>query len=166
MAYKHLSSVECISIEKRGFIPNRYYVYVLIVEWSDGDKHPIYRKYSSFYDFEKMLHDRIGHKSSIPELPAMNILQKAFKIEKNHISEINEFCMSILRLSEDIVRSVVVSSFFEAWATDFPMEDSSVENRLPAKKKDAKKKLPVDSSNKNSSILQTMTFKYKCTSAL
>ena len=27
-------------------------MYVLIVEWSDGEKYPIYRKYSSFYDFE------------------------------------------------------------------------------------------------------------------
>ena len=25
---------------------------MLIVEWSDGEKYPIYRKYSSFYDFE------------------------------------------------------------------------------------------------------------------
>ena len=24
---------------------------------------------------------------------AMNVLQKAFKIEKNHVHEINEFCM-------------------------------------------------------------------------
>ncbi|XP_067934856.1 uncharacterized protein [Watersipora subatra] len=132
----NLSSVECISIERRGFRPNRYYVYVVIVTWNNGDKHPIYRKYSSFYDFERMLREKHGN-VGIPELPPMNVLEKAFRIEKNHVTKINEFCQKVIALPDAIVNSHSVIAFFEAWSSDY--STCEVDERIPWKKDDKKK---------------------------
>lgn len=47
---KHVCGVEILDVQKRR-LPSKHYVYVIEVEWSDGSKITIYRRYSAFFEF-------------------------------------------------------------------------------------------------------------------
>lgn len=47
----------------------------------------------------------------LSDVSAMNVLQKAFKIEKNHVTDINEFCMvSSLGISDNVILNQLLYS--------------------------------------------------------
>ncbi|XP_074642235.1 uncharacterized protein LOC141899697 isoform X2 [Tubulanus polymorphus] len=124
---RRVVDVVCISLEKRT-CPTSHYVYILSVSWSDGVKHPIYRKFSSFFDFLALIKeefkDILKSRTDIilPELPTISFFGRNWvgkETANKRATMIEEFCKKIIELPEDISSRISVTSFFETWDSDF-----------------------------------------------
>ena len=93
-------------------------VYVLIVEWNNKQKYPIYRRYSSFYDFE------VSHSQAVSELP--HTCTKAFWCQ-GHLQQISYvWTRSLSRL----LRSAMWNSFVLYFRIFIYCDGSCFENML------------------------------------
>ncbi|XP_013417761.1 SH3 and PX domain-containing protein 2A isoform X4 [Lingula anatina] len=125
---RRIDRIECIQVEKRSY-PQKHHVYVLQVIWSDGEKYPIYRKYSQFFDLRAQMKEEHAD-ADIPELPGISLFLRGglfhdHVIEKKRKS-IEDFCQKILQLPQNLVKSSEFISFFEPWSTDLPQPDTKV----------------------------------------
>ncbi|XP_078278074.1 neutrophil cytosol factor 1 isoform X1 [Rhinoraja longicauda] len=124
MEEPYIRHLEVLGFEKR-FVPNQYYVYMLMVKWSDLSEKLIYRKFSEIYDFHKMLKElfpieagEIDSKArTLPHLPAPRWLE-GHKATENRQSTLSEYFQSLLNLPSKISRCQWIVSFLQVRPDD------------------------------------------------
>ncbi|XP_064619339.1 uncharacterized protein LOC135482839 isoform X2 [Lineus longissimus] len=118
-----IDNVICTSAEKRTY-PHKHYVYCLNVQWSDGEESVIYRKYSSFFDFQAQLRDELKTREdvTVPELPALRLFERENRVGKDTAEKrrrkIEDFCRQALSLPPEVICKPSVTFFFEQLPTD------------------------------------------------
>eukprot|EP00058_Branchiostoma_floridae_P018306 XP_002603795.1 hypothetical protein BRAFLDRAFT_86626 [Branchiostoma floridae] len=60
MPHRTILEVKVVDVEKRR-VPTKHYVYVIHVSWADGSNSVIYRRYSKFFDFQKLTLETFHH---------------------------------------------------------------------------------------------------------
>ncbi|XP_032901445.1 neutrophil cytosol factor 1 isoform X2 [Amblyraja radiata] len=136
----YIRHLEVLGFEKR-FVPNQYYVYMLMVKWSDLSEKLIYRKFSEIYDFHKMLKElfpieagEIDSKArTLPHLPAPRWLE-GHKATENRQSTLSDYFQSLLNLPPKISRCQWIVNFLQVRPDDvalpFPHATKKTETYL------------------------------------
>eukprot|EP00040_Diaphanoeca_grandis_P026507 m.148622 g.148622 ORF g.148622 m.148622 type:complete len:742 (-) comp30610_c0_seq1:242-2467(-) len=118
---RHVVEAKVIDVQKRR-APNKHYVYVLEITWSEGSKLVIYRRYSTFYDLHvSLMEDFVaasgvdGGKRIIPYLPGKKLIGRSqtHKVAEARSPLINEYVQSLVKLPQKLSRSPQVTNFFE-----------------------------------------------------
>uniref|UniRef100_A0A8C3A4T0 SH3 and PX domains 2B n=1 Tax=Cyclopterus lumpus TaxID=8103 RepID=A0A8C3A4T0_CYCLU len=88
--------------------PNKHYVYIIKVSWSDGSTENIYRRYSKFFDLQMELLDKFpvegGQKDPkrriIPFLPGKILFRRSHirDVAMKRLRPINEYCRALIQL--------------------------------------------------------------------
>uniref|UniRef100_A0AAX7T7C9 SH3 and PX domains 2B n=1 Tax=Astatotilapia calliptera TaxID=8154 RepID=A0AAX7T7C9_ASTCA len=88
--------------------PNKHYVYIIKVSWSDGSTEAIYRRYSKFFDLQMELLDKFpvegGQKDPkrriIPFLPGKILFRRSHirDVAMKRLRPINEYCRALIQL--------------------------------------------------------------------
>uniref|UniRef100_A0A3P8TUH3 SH3 and PX domains 2B n=1 Tax=Amphiprion percula TaxID=161767 RepID=A0A3P8TUH3_AMPPE len=88
--------------------PNKHYVYIIKVSWSDGSTEIIYRRYSKFFDLQMELLDKFpvegGQKDPkrriIPFLPGKILFRRSHirDVAMKRLRPINEYCRALIQL--------------------------------------------------------------------
>uniref|UniRef100_A0A3Q0RQJ7 SH3 and PX domains 2B n=1 Tax=Amphilophus citrinellus TaxID=61819 RepID=A0A3Q0RQJ7_AMPCI len=88
--------------------PNKHYVYIIKVSWSDGSTETIYRRYSKFFDLQMELLDKFpvegGQKDPkrriIPFLPGKILFRRSHirDVAMKRLRPINEYCRALIQL--------------------------------------------------------------------
>uniref|UniRef100_A0A673AHA8 SH3 and PX domains 2B n=1 Tax=Sphaeramia orbicularis TaxID=375764 RepID=A0A673AHA8_9TELE len=88
--------------------PNKHYVYIIKVSWSDGSTEVIYRRYSKFFDLQMELLDKFpvegGQKDPkrriIPFLPGKILFRRSHirDVAMKRLRPINEYCRALIQL--------------------------------------------------------------------
>ncbi|XP_067909348.1 SH3 and PX domain-containing protein 2A isoform X2 [Heterodontus francisci] len=109
-------------VEKRRN-PNKHYVYVIHVNWSDNTSNIIYRRYSKFFDLQMQLLDKFpvegGQKDPklrcIPFLPGKILFRRSHirDVAMKRLKPIDEYCRSLVRLPSLISQCDEVLWFFK-----------------------------------------------------
>uniref|UniRef100_A0A3Q3FS00 SH3 and PX domains 2B n=1 Tax=Labrus bergylta TaxID=56723 RepID=A0A3Q3FS00_9LABR len=96
--------------------PNKHYVYIIKVSWSDGSTEIIYRRYSKFFDLQMELLDKFpvegGQKDPkrriIPFLPGKILFRRSHirDVAMKRLRPINEYCRALIQLPVYISQSV------------------------------------------------------------
>ncbi|XP_041066458.1 SH3 and PX domain-containing protein 2A isoform X1 [Carcharodon carcharias] len=115
--------------------PNKHYVYVIQVNWSDNTSSIIYRRYSKFFDLQMQLLDKFpvegGQKDPklrcIPFLPGKILFRRSHvrDVAMKRLKPIDEYCRSLVRLPFLISQCDEVLRFFEPRPEDLnpPKDD-------------------------------------------
>ncbi|XP_069573937.1 SH3 and PX domain-containing protein 2B isoform X1 [Brachyistius frenatus] len=115
--------------------PNKHYVYIIKVSWSDGSTEIIYRRYSKFFDLQMELLDKFpvegGQKDPkrriIPFLPGKILFRRSHirDVAMKRLRPINEYCRALIQLPVYISQCEEVRVFFETRPEDLnpPKED-------------------------------------------
>ncbi|XP_045896523.1 SH3 and PX domain-containing protein 2B isoform X2 [Micropterus dolomieu] len=108
--------------------PNKHYVYIIKVSWSDGSTEIIYRRYSKFFDLQMELLDKFpvegGQKDPkrriIPFLPGKILFRRSHirDVAMKRLRPINEYCRSLIQLPVYISQCEEVRVFFETRPED------------------------------------------------
>ncbi|XP_030218337.1 SH3 and PX domain-containing protein 2B isoform X3 [Gadus morhua] len=108
--------------------PNKHYVYIIKVLWSDGSTETIYRRYSKFFDLQMELLDKFpvegGQKDPkrriIPFLPGKILFRRSHirDVAMKRLRPINEYCMALTQLPVYISQCEEVRVFFETRPED------------------------------------------------
>uniref|UniRef100_A0AAY5K6Y7 SH3 and PX domains 2B n=1 Tax=Esox lucius TaxID=8010 RepID=A0AAY5K6Y7_ESOLU len=88
--------------------PNKHYVYIIKVSWSDGSTEVIFRRYSKFFDLQMELLDKFpvegGQKDPkrriIPFLPGKILFRRSHirDVAMKRLRPINEYCRALIQL--------------------------------------------------------------------
>lgn len=108
--------------------PNKHYVYIIKVSWSDGSTETIYRRYSKFFDLQMELLDKFpvegGQKDPkrriIPFLPGKILFRRSHirDVAMKRLRPINEYCRALIQLPVYISQCEEVRIFFETRPED------------------------------------------------
>ncbi|XP_030010519.1 SH3 and PX domain-containing protein 2B isoform X2 [Sphaeramia orbicularis] len=108
--------------------PNKHYVYIIKVSWSDGSTEVIYRRYSKFFDLQMELLDKFpvegGQKDPkrriIPFLPGKILFRRSHirDVAMKRLRPINEYCRALIQLPVYISQCEEVRVFFETRPED------------------------------------------------
>ncbi|XP_072231172.1 SH3 and PX domain-containing protein 2B isoform X4 [Leuresthes tenuis] len=108
--------------------PNKHYVYIIKVFWSDGSTEIIYRRYSKFFDLQMELLDKFpvegGQKDPkrriIPFLPGKILFRRSHirDVAMKRLRPINEYCRALIQLPVYISQCEEVRVFFETRPED------------------------------------------------
>nr|XP_021324926.1 SH3 and PX domain-containing protein 2B isoform X2 [Danio rerio] len=117
--------------------PNKHYVYIIKVAWSDGSTEVIFRRYSKFFDLQMELLDKFpvegGQKDPkrriIPFLPGKILFRRSHirDVAMKRLKPINEYCRALIQLPVYISQCEEVRVFFETRPEDLnpPKEEPS-----------------------------------------
>ncbi|XP_023122404.2 SH3 and PX domain-containing protein 2B isoform X3 [Amphiprion ocellaris] len=117
--------------------PNKHYVYIIKVSWSDGSTEIIYRRYSKFFDLQMELLDKFpvegGQKDPkrriIPFLPGKILFRRSHirDVAMKRLRPINEYCRALIQLPVYISQCEEVRVFFETRPEDLnPPKDEPI----------------------------------------
>ncbi|KAJ4930050.1 hypothetical protein JOQ06_019065 [Pogonophryne albipinna] len=108
--------------------PNKHYVYIIKVSWSDGSTESIFRRYSKFFDLQMELLDKFpvegGQKDPkrriIPFLPGKILFRRSHirDVAMKRLRPINEYCRALIQLPVYISQCEEVRVFFETRPED------------------------------------------------
>ncbi|XP_016347703.1 SH3 and PX domain-containing protein 2B-like isoform X1 [Sinocyclocheilus anshuiensis] len=108
--------------------PNKHYVYIIKVAWSDGSTEIIFRRYSKFFDLQMELLDKFpvegGQKDPkrriIPFLPGKILFRRSHirDVAMKRLKPINEYCRALIQLPVYISQCEEVRVFFETRPED------------------------------------------------
>ncbi|XP_053297650.1 SH3 and PX domain-containing protein 2B isoform X1 [Pleuronectes platessa] len=108
--------------------PNKHYVYIIKVLWSDGSAENIFRRYSKFFDLQMELLDKFpvegGQKDPkrriIPFLPGKILFRRSHirDVAMKRLRPINEYCTALIQLPVYISQCEEVRVFFETRPED------------------------------------------------
>ncbi|CAJ1063507.1 SH3 and PX domain-containing protein 2B isoform X1 [Xyrichtys novacula] len=108
--------------------PNKHYVYIIKVSWSDGSTEIIFRRYSKFFDLQMELLDKFpvegGQKDPkrriIPFLPGKILFRRSHirDVAMKRLRPINEYCRALIQLPVYISQCEEVRVFFETRPED------------------------------------------------
>ncbi|XP_066573104.1 SH3 and PX domain-containing protein 2B isoform X2 [Amia ocellicauda] len=108
--------------------PNKHYVYIIKVSWSDGSTEIIFRRYSKFFDLQMELLDKFpvegGQKDPkqriIPFLPGKILFRRSHirDVAMKRLRPINEYCGALIQLPVYISQCEEVRLFFETRPED------------------------------------------------
>nr|XP_054766738.1 SH3 and PX domain-containing protein 2B-like [Lytechinus pictus] len=112
----------CVTdIEKRRE-PTKHYVYIIHVTWSDGSVNVVYRRYSSFFDFQNKLLSKFPEEAGannpssrcIPFLPGKKLFGRSHvrEVALKRLAPIDEYCQALVKLPGKISDSKEVIDFF------------------------------------------------------
>ncbi|XP_056140540.1 SH3 and PX domain-containing protein 2B isoform X2 [Lampris incognitus] len=116
--------------------PNKHYVYIIKVSWSDGSTEIIFRRYSKFFDLQMELLDKFpvegGQKDPkrriIPFLPGKILFRRSHirDVAMKRLRPINEYCRALIQLPVYISQCEEVRVFFETRPEDLnpPKEEA------------------------------------------
>ncbi|XP_055498983.1 SH3 and PX domain-containing protein 2B isoform X1 [Leucoraja erinacea] len=114
-------------VQKRR-IPNKHYVYIIQVNWSNGSTEVIYRRYSRFFNLQMQLLDTFpvegGQKDPkqryIPFLPGKILFRRSHirDVAVRRLKPIDEYCRALIRLPAHISQCDEVLQFFETRPED------------------------------------------------
>ncbi|XP_018111633.1 SH3 and PX domain-containing protein 2B isoform X3 [Xenopus laevis] len=125
--------------------PNKHYVYIIKVTWSNGTTEVIYRRYSKFFDLQMQILDKFpvegGQKDPkqriIPFLPGKILFRRSHirDVAVRRLIPIDEYCKALIRLPAYISQCDEVLQFFEARVEDFnpPKEEPIGRKKLEEK---------------------------------
>uniref|UniRef100_A0A3B3HQZ8 SH3 and PX domains 2B n=1 Tax=Oryzias latipes TaxID=8090 RepID=A0A3B3HQZ8_ORYLA len=107
MPRRTVQEVTVQDVQKRR-TPNKHYVYIIKVCWSDGSTETIYRRYSKFFDLQMELLDKFpvegGQKDPkrriIPFLPGKILFRRSHirDVAMKRLRPINEYCRALIQL--------------------------------------------------------------------
>uniref|UniRef100_A0A8C8A0I0 SH3 and PX domains 2B n=1 Tax=Oryzias sinensis TaxID=183150 RepID=A0A8C8A0I0_9TELE len=107
MPRRTVQEVTVQDVQKRR-TPNKHYVYIIKVSWSDGSTETIYRRYSKFFDLQMELLDKFpvegGQKDPkrriIPFLPGKILFRRSHirDVAMKRLRPINEYCRALIQL--------------------------------------------------------------------
>ncbi|XP_053320681.1 SH3 and PX domain-containing protein 2B [Spea bombifrons] len=132
----------CVQDVQKRRSPNKHYVYIIKVTWSNGTTEVIYRRYSKFFDLQMQLLDKFpvegGQKDPkqriIPFLPGKILFRRSHirDVAVRRLIPIDEYCKALIRLPPYISQCDDVLQFFEARFEDFnpPKEEPIGKKRL------------------------------------
>ncbi|KAL0994757.1 hypothetical protein UPYG_G00126790 [Umbra pygmaea] len=121
--------------------PNKHYVYIIKVSWSDGSTEVIFRRYSKFFDLQMELLDKFpvegGQKDPkrriIPFLPGKILFRRSHirDVAMKRLRPINEYCRALIQLPVYISQCEEVRVFFETRPEDLnpPKEEPIVKKK-------------------------------------
>uniref|UniRef100_A0A673HX77 SH3 and PX domains 2B n=1 Tax=Sinocyclocheilus rhinocerous TaxID=307959 RepID=A0A673HX77_9TELE len=135
--------------------PNKHYVYIIKVAWSDGSTEIIFRRYSKFFDLQMELLDKFpvegGQKDPkrriIPFLPGKILFRRSHirDVAMKRLKPINEYCRALIQLPVYISQCEEVRVFFETRPEDL---------NPPTEEPGGKKKSGGDSSSADPLLLE------------
>eukprot|EP00058_Branchiostoma_floridae_P022392 XP_002607882.1 hypothetical protein BRAFLDRAFT_213611 [Branchiostoma floridae] len=119
-----ITGVSLLGIEKR-YVPNKHYLYILSVKWSEGSEFIIYRRYSAFFQLHQKLSElfpietgAVSRKDqTIPPLPSKRRHYK-FKVADERMLTIDGYCRKVAIAEPKISEHEEVLSFFETLPED------------------------------------------------
>uniref|UniRef100_A0A8C8CZF8 SH3 and PX domain-containing protein 2B n=1 Tax=Oncorhynchus tshawytscha TaxID=74940 RepID=A0A8C8CZF8_ONCTS len=127
MARRTVHEVTVQDVQKRRN-PNKHYVYIIKVSWSDGSTEVIFRRYSKFFDLQMELLDKFpvegGQKDPkrrvIPFLPGKILFRRSHirDVAMKRLRPINEYCRALIQLPVYISQCEEVRVFFETRPED------------------------------------------------
>ncbi|XP_015205029.2 SH3 and PX domain-containing protein 2B isoform X1 [Lepisosteus oculatus] len=127
MPRRTIEEVTVQDVQKRRN-PNKHYVYIIKVSWSDGSTEIIYRRYSKFFDLQMELLDKFpvegGQKDPkqriIPFLPGKILFRRSHirDVAMKRLRPINEYCGALIQLPAYISQCEEVRLFFETRPED------------------------------------------------
>ncbi|XP_026228185.1 SH3 and PX domain-containing protein 2B isoform X1 [Anabas testudineus] len=127
MPRRTVQEVTVQDVQKRRS-PNKHYVYIIKVSWSDGSTEIIYRRYSKFFDLQMELLDKFpvegGQKDPkrriIPFLPGKILFRRSHirDVAMKRLGPINEYCRALIQLPVYISQCEEVRVFFETRPED------------------------------------------------
>nr|XP_056707164.1 SH3 and PX domain-containing protein 2B [Euleptes europaea] len=141
MPRKSILEVKVLDVQKRR-IPNKHYVYIIKVIWSNGSTEVIYRRYSKFFDLQMQLLDKFpmegGQKDPkqriIPFLPGKILFRRSHirDVAIKRLIPIDEYCKALIQLPPYISQCDEVLRFFETRPEDLnpPKEEPIGKKRL------------------------------------
>ncbi|XP_054073267.1 SH3 and PX domain-containing protein 2B isoform X3 [Rissa tridactyla] len=134
MPRRSIAEVKVLDVQKRR-IPNKHYVYIIKVTWSNGSTEVIYRRYSKFFDLQMQMLDKFpmegGQKDPkqriIPFLPGKILFRRSHirDVAVKRLIPIDEYCKALIQLPPYISQCEEVLQFFETRPDDLtpPKED-------------------------------------------
>ncbi|XP_069507480.1 SH3 and PX domain-containing protein 2B isoform X2 [Ambystoma mexicanum] len=134
MPRRSVVEVKVQDVQKRRN-PNKHYVYIIRVTWSNGNVEVIYRRYSKFFDLQMQMLDKFpmegGQKDPkqriIPFLPGKILFRRSHirDVAVRRLVPIDEYCKALIQLPRYISQCEDVLQFFEARPEDLnpPKED-------------------------------------------
>ncbi|XP_005992560.1 SH3 and PX domain-containing protein 2B [Latimeria chalumnae] len=133
MPRRSITEVMVQDVQKRR-IPNKHYVYIIKVTWSNGSTEVIYRRYSKFFDLQMQLLDKFpvegGQKDPkqriIPFLPGKILFRRSHirDVAVKRLIPIDEYCKALIQLPLYISQCDEVLQFFETRTQDlFPPKE-------------------------------------------
>ncbi|XP_018107652.1 SH3 and PX domain-containing protein 2B isoform X2 [Xenopus laevis] len=144
----------CVQDVQKRRSPNKHYVYIIKVTWSNGTTEVIYRRYSKFFDLQMQILDKFpvegGQKDPkqriIPFLPGKILFRRSHirDVAVRRLIPIDEYCKALIRLPAYISQCDEVLQFFEARVEDF---------NPPKEEPFGRKKLGGDSSSSDALVL-------------
>ncbi|CAI5766493.1 and PX domain-containing 2B isoform X1 [Podarcis lilfordi] len=127
MPRKSILEVKVLDVQKRR-IPNKHYVYIIKVTWSNGATEAIYRRYSKFFDLQMQMLDKFpmegGQKDPkqriIPFLPGKILFRRSHirDVAIKRLIPIDEYCKALIQLPPYISQCDEVLQFFETRPED------------------------------------------------
>ncbi|XP_074866057.1 SH3 and PX domain-containing protein 2B isoform X2 [Carettochelys insculpta] len=122
MPRRSILEVKVLDVQKRR-TPNKHYVYIIKVTWSNGSTEVIYRRYSKFFDLQMQMLDKFpmegGQKDPkqriIPFLPGKILFRRSHirDVAVKRLIPIDEYCKALIRLPPYISQCEEVLQFFE-----------------------------------------------------
>ncbi|OWK55129.1 SH3 and PX domain-containing protein 2B [Lonchura striata] len=127
MPRRSIAEVKVLDVQKRR-IPNKHYVYIIRVTWSNGATEVIYRRYSKFFDLQMQMLDKFpmegGQKDPkqriIPFLPGKILFRRSHirDVAVKRLIPIDEYCKALIQLPPYISQCEEVLQFFETRPDD------------------------------------------------
>ncbi|XP_035194239.1 SH3 and PX domain-containing protein 2B isoform X1 [Oxyura jamaicensis] len=127
MPRRSIAEVKVLDVQKRR-IPNKHYVYIIKVTWSNGSTEVIYRRYSKFFDLQMQMLDKFpmegGQKDPkqriIPFLPGKILFRRSHirDVAVKRLIPIDEYCKALIQLPPYISQCEEVLQFFETRPDD------------------------------------------------
>ncbi|XP_071426453.1 SH3 and PX domain-containing protein 2B isoform X3 [Pithys albifrons albifrons] len=127
MPRRSIAEVKVLDVQKRR-IPNKHYVYIIKVSWSNGSTEVIYRRYSKFFDLQMQMLDKFpmegGQKDPkqriIPFLPGKILFRRSHirDVAVKRLIPIDEYCKALIQLPPYISQCEEVLQFFETRPDD------------------------------------------------
>ncbi|XP_074912485.1 SH3 and PX domain-containing protein 2B isoform X3 [Buteo buteo] len=127
MPRRSIAEVKVLDVQKRR-VPNKHYVYIIKVTWSNGSTEVIYRRYSKFFDLQMQMLDKFpmegGQKDPkqriIPFLPGKILFRRSHirDVAVKRLIPIDEYCKALIQLPPYISQCEEVLQFFETRPDD------------------------------------------------
>ncbi|XP_064244331.1 SH3 and PX domain-containing protein 2B isoform X3 [Passer domesticus] len=127
MPRRSIAEVKVLDVQKRR-TPNKHYVYIIRVSWSNGATEVIYRRYSKFFDLQMQMLDKFpmegGQKDPkqriIPFLPGKILFRRSHirDVAVKRLIPIDEYCKALIQLPPYISQCEEVLQFFETRPDD------------------------------------------------
>ncbi|NWR04501.1 SPD2B protein, partial [Paradoxornis webbianus] len=105
-----IAEVKVLDVQKRR-IPNKHYVYIIKVSWSNGATEVIYRRYSKFFDLQMQMLDKFpmegGQKD--PKQRIIPFLPGKILFRRSHIRDVA--VKRLIPIDEGLMVPITVSLF-------------------------------------------------------